>query len=134
MADYVSFSLKNNDCSWFSACDMTKLLHSPGAGYESQVIHSKPGPSEGGYDVFVLAFVLVQPHAPYAVGQRGLLIVNLVAVPSVLRLDATMHRAVATVLEGVGDSPGYTEPRTTVIGPDLGLSLGPYAVATVMAM
>ena len=132
MANYVSFSLKNNDCSWYSACDMTKLLHFHGAGYETEAIHPQSPPEED-RNVFVLPFVLEEPHAPYAVGQRGLLAVNKVHVPSVLKLDATLRGAVATVLEGVGDSPGYTEPRTVVVGPDLGLFLGPYAVATVMA-
>ena len=85
-------------------------------------------------DVFVLPFVLEQPHAPYVAGQRGLLVVNKVELPSELKLlDATLRGAVATVLEGVGASPGYTEPRTAVIGSDLRLALGPYAVATVMA-
>ena len=83
--------------------------------------------------MFALPFVLEQPHAPYAVGHRGLLVVNKVQEPSVLQLDASLRGAVATVLEGVGDSPGYTEPRITVVGPDLALHLGPYAVATVMA-
>jgi len=83
--------------------------------------------------VFVLPFVLEQPHAPYVAGQRGLLVVNKVDTPSELKLDGALHGAVATVLEGVGESPGYTEPRTTVIGPDLTLAIGPYAVATVMA-
>ena len=132
MANYVSFSLKNNDCSWFSSCDMADLPHSPGAGYVTEAIHPKP-PSGDSAAVFVLPFVLEQAHEPYAVGQRGLLVVNKVHLPSVLTLDAMLRGAVATVLEGVGDSPGYTEPRTTVIAPDLNLSLGPYAVATIMA-
>jgi hypothetical protein len=83
--------------------------------------------------VYALGFVLEEAHPPFGANQRGLLVINKGSAPQHLQLDATMRGAVATVLEGVGEEPGYTAPRVAVIGADLRLSCGPYCVATVMA-
>jgi len=118
------------------ACCILKTEAASGksADVTGSISGSMKPPPVSGPAVFVLPFVLEQPHAPYVAGQRGLLVVNKVDTPGELKLDGALLGAVATVLEGVGESPGYTEPRTTVIGPDLTLAIGPYAVATVMAV
>ena len=43
--NYVSFSTTNNDCSWYSHCDMSRLMK-VGASYTSEVVTGKdvPGP------------------------------------------------------------------------------------------
>ena len=47
-ADYVSFSKKNADCSWYSTCNITTGIGNPTGDYESEVIKSvKGGPPVG---------------------------------------------------------------------------------------
>ena len=42
-ARFVSYSAKNNDCSWYSACDLTKGVGNPTGDYTSEAIKSTPG-------------------------------------------------------------------------------------------
>ena len=43
MANYVSYSARNADCSWYQRCDMGALLLSP-RGYQTQVLKAQPSP------------------------------------------------------------------------------------------
>jgi hypothetical protein len=43
MANFVSFSKTNRDCSWYSACDISKGIGNPTGDYESEVIKAAKG-------------------------------------------------------------------------------------------
>ncbi len=43
MANFVSFSKKNRDCSWYSACDISKGIGNPTGDYQSEVIKVTQG-------------------------------------------------------------------------------------------
>ena len=135
MADFVSFSKPQNDCSWYKECDMQHLLE-PGTWHGvSEVIHEVK-PTAATPEVFAL------PWIRHDSGARGVLLVNKVETPTVVILKGRSgswpdNSTTALVLDGTVDGitldpePGFVPPVERVLGPDGSLPLGPFAVAVV---
>ena len=158
MANYVSFSVKNQDCSWYTKCNLTTGIGNPTGDYESEVIRpsigakhpvccgdtdpsvdcDKPGsgswPAAGGTpppppEPPIFAL-------PYIVhdqnNARGMLIIAKTEEGVAITLAEAPNLTTAIVLEpGVGESPGFNPPTEKTIGSDGKLSLGPYGIALV---
>jgi hypothetical protein len=147
MANYVSFSNVpgNQDCSWYSECDMSHLCadcSTCGIGcpsyypYKTQVLHDAPpaGPATTSDKLFAM------PYAIHASGQRGVLLVSKTANPLTVTLQGLgLSNTTAQVLDGSVDGltmepePGFVPPAERIIAGDGVLQLGPYAVALVDA-
>ncbi len=135
MGAYASFSEKNNDCSWYSGdkCDLDRLI-SVGAGYVTEVVRSErpiPPPAP----LFAMPYVLGSS------GKRGLLLVNKAHTSTSIRLlnstamlDGQQSFGtvlMATVIEGVGDEPGFGAPAQRPLGAAGEFTLGPFAIAVI---
>jgi hypothetical protein len=119
MGNYASFSAKNDDCSWYSTCNMESLMK-VGAGYESQVMH--PAPPAADDSLYAMPYIKD--------GAKGMLLVNKKATGcSVVVSGAKGGNAI--VVEGTGATPGLNPPIARQIAPDGSLELGPFGVAVV---
>lgn len=147
MANYVSFSdvPGNQDCSWYSECDMSHLCedcHTCGIGcpkyypYKSEVLKDAPppGPATSSDKLFAM------PYAIRTSSQRGVLLVSKTANPLAITLHGSgLGNTTAQVLDGSVDGltmdqePGFVPPVERIIGGDGTLWLGPYGVALVDA-
>ena len=143
MANFVSFSKPQNDCSWYKECDMQHLIQPPTWQGHSEVIHEvKSNPATA--QVFAL------PWIRHDSGARGVLLINKAASPTVVLLkeqsaagaggaEGPWHanRTTAVVLDGSVDGvtvdaePGFVPPVERRLGADGSLPLGPFAVAVV---
>jgi len=121
-ANYVSFSVPNEDCSWYAHCEMTELIR-VGAKYVSEAVHPSRDPDAGRAPLYVLG------HSSASLGRVVLLVSKKAAALSVT-LDGAGGK-LAQVLEGVGDEPGFAPPTTRRASKDGELQLGPFAVALV---
>lgn len=124
MGNYASFSLENNDCSWYQQCDM-KHLDVVGRGYVSEVIRPYTPPGGTG-----AALLYAMPYEKD--GGRGILLVS--KVPE--EIDLTIFGVVGGVATVIEVAPGDPEtalnpPVTRVVGSQGELLLGPYATAVV---
>jgi len=140
---YVSLSLQNEDCSWYTECDLEHLIHF-GANYTSEAVSPTADPASKLYalGMAVTAQSAVAPHAPAphdsalphgqqaASADRVLLLVSKSEAPLVVQIDGGAH-ATAQLLEGVGLEPGFNPPRLTRADETGQVALGPYAVAIV---
>ena len=48
MANYISFSVKNADCSWYTKCNVTTGIGNPSGDYESEAIRPSIGEKHPG--------------------------------------------------------------------------------------
>jgi len=126
-ANYVSFSLTNEDCSWYSHCDMNSLT-SVGAQYTSEVLTKKDsGGSVTSSPVYALAY--------NKGGRNGLLLVNKKATAQTVAI-AGVKGGLASVVEVATSGPNAEEPAFAPqvikqISSSGSLVLGPFAVAVV---
>ena len=135
MANFVSYSSAQKDCSWYRDCDMSQLLHPSTWHGESEVLKSVP-------QVARPPQVFAMPYARHDTGVRGVLLVNKVGTPIVITLNVGAgsrcpNATAALVLDGSIDGltadpePGFVPPVERLIGVDCKLALGPFAVALV---
>ena len=156
MANYVSFSVKNQDCSWYTKCNLTTGIGNPTRDYESEAIRptigpahavccgdtdtgadcNKPGkgswPAAGGHPPpppGPAIFAL-----PYIVHEqddaKGMLLIAKTEAGAEVTLASAPNGTTALVLEGVGAEPGFNPPTEKAVGPGGRLSLGPCACPT----
>ena len=90
----MSFSLENEDCSWYAHCDMDNLA-STGAKYKSSAIHPQPGDakSPASKGLYVMPYIKG--------GKRGVLLVNKRNNDIAVNI-AGVTGGVATVVEATG--------------------------------
>jgi len=113
--NFVSFSALNEDCSWYKSCDLSSLGH-PGASYTSEMVKNAPSPPP----FHALAMRDSQ--------KRTVLLISKSADTQIAQVQGA-GGALATVLEGVGDEPGFVPPISRRADASGSLSLGPFAVA-----
>ena len=120
--EYISFSLRNEDCSWYASCNMSSLAPPGAANYTSEAVQPTHDPSRV---LYALGMSLSSGAAGHT---RKVLLVNKIGETIMVRL-AGGGAAIVEVLEGVGSQPGYVPPsvRRTDVGGRF--HLGPYAVA-----
>ena len=129
MGNFVSFSAKSNDCSWYKACDWAHRII-VGKGYTSEVLRSTPQSA-------VPPVVWALPYKRHDSGQRGVLLVSKSSAMMAVTLEGLGGAATATVLDGTVDGivldsePGFVAPVERAVGDGGALALGPYAVAIV---
>jgi len=121
--NYVSFSLSNEDCSWYAHCDMDSLT-TVRAGYISEAVTGKDKTDS---PVYALAY--------NKAGKNGLLLVNKKAVAQKVTV-AGASGGVASVIEVATAGPNAEEPAfAPQIVKQLSntgeLELGPFAVAVL---
>ena len=122
MCNYVSFSLKWEDCSWYTHCEMDRLVH----GFNHSSVAVEPQ-----RDIKRPLYALGIQMGAADDGKRYILLISKVGTPTVARL-AGAKGAQATVLDGSGLEPGFQPPRSDRVGKEDGtLPLGPFAVAVV---
>lgn len=123
--NYASFSAKNDDCSWYSACDMTNLLR-VGAGYKSQVLHPNSPVADAS------TFLHIMPYTKDDV--KGLLLINKKAAPVDVKL-ADITGGVATIVEYdlsvSATAPATNPPVARRVGASGTLRLGAFGTAIV---
>ena len=136
--EFVSLSLKNEDCSWYQACDLQRLL--PISSYVSEAVAPRSDPSQ---DVYALGMRLsatasgsgsakkttANPSA--GEDERVVLLVSKVARPTRIDLGTEAAGASAEVLEGVGEEPGMAPPKLRAADASGTLALGPFGIALV---
>lgn len=133
--NYVSFSKRWEDCSWYAHCDMRSLS----SGYEHTTVAVTPE-RDATHPLHAIGVRLgsgegVGGGAPLhdageSAGGRRILLVSTVASRTVARLPGASG-ALATVLDGGGTEPGFQPPHARMIDADGHLEMGPYAVAVV---
>jgi len=116
---YVSLSLANEDCSWYTQCDLDHLID-VGANYTSEAVSPVYDPSTA---LYALGMALVG-------GGRVLLLVSKSETLLHVRIDGAAL-ASAQVLEGVGSEPGFVPPREQRLDSNGELTIGPFAVVLV---
>ena len=152
MANYISFSVKNADCSWYTKCNVTTGIGNPTGDYESEAIRpsiggqhpvccgvTTPGGdcSKAGSGSWAAAGGHPAPPPgppvfalPYIVhdqdNARGMLIIAKTEAGADVTLTSAPNGTTALVLEGVGEEPGFNPPVEKVVGPDGKLPVGPY--------
>lgn len=125
--EFVSLSLKNEDCSWYKECDLDRLMKV--AGYKSEAVAPH---EEASQDLYALGMRLASPQGAGAGGdERVLLVVSKVARQMNVSLGNEAAGASAEVLEGVGAEPGMEPPKLRRADAQGRLVLGPFAVALV---
>ena len=156
MANYVSFSAKNRDCSWYKGCNLTSTFN-PTGDYESEEIKgsavgttghaccgvtSQGGDCDkdpsgawaagGGYSppsgppFFALPYIVHEQD-----NAKGMLLIAKTPDGAEVTLTKAPNGTTALVLEGFGSEPGFSPPTEKVVGADGKLSIGPYGVALV---
>jgi len=120
MCNYVSFSLQNEDCSWYEHCAMDSL--GPPMFYESVAVAPARDVQS---NLYTLGMEVEES------GRKVVLLVSKTGDTTAAKLDLSFAGALCTVLEAVGDEPGFQPPRSRRVGADGVLPLGPYAVALV---
>ena len=129
--NFVSFSLENEDCSWYASCDLSNLLPLP--IYESEAVSPGRAPPLPDAQLYSLAIELPGASGGGGAARRVLLLVSKTEDALAVSLAGGGFPAGATalVLEGAGPEPGFNVPESRQ--PDAGgvLQLGSYAVALV---
>ena len=150
LCNFVSFSKRNQDCSWYEHCNWRELeiVH---AGYKSRVVHAHHPASD---DLYALgmrvhagtpskeAAASAMPEElgakldakramPTAQPRRHILLVSKLDIPMSVALGAEAAGAAAQVLEARGKEPGFVPPSLARVDAEGVLPLGPFAVATV---
>jgi len=124
--NYVSFSLMNEDCSWYSHCELGSLLQ-VGRGYTTEAVTGKDSGGTASDPIYAL---------PYTKnGERGIMIVNKKASPLNVTI-AGVSGGLATVVEVATSGPNAKEPAfapqiAKIISSAGVLELGPFGVAVV---
>ena len=103
----------------------SKALYRTSAHYT----HSRKGSDDLLYalGMRVATDIEVQGTASNANGQAVVLLVSKSASPLTVHVDGA-DSAIATVIEGIGDEPGFTPPHSSTITRGV-LTLGPYGIA-----
>merc|ERR1712146_341074 len=101
MCNYVSFSLDSGhqDCSWYRSCDMDSLAHL-GDIYQSEAVTP-------GRDAAAPLFA----QAMHVKDTNMLLLVSKTGKTQSVQINGGGN-ALASVLEGVGDEPGFVPPQS----------------------
>ena len=123
MGNYASFSISNNDCSWYADCNMSEL-DNVGANYESEVIH--PGLINGAEYFFAMPYIKD--------GAKGFLLINKKAKPIEVMLHGVTAGAATIVeydLSVSATAPALNPPVARKIGSDGSLRLGAFGTAIV---
>lgn len=126
--NFASFSLKNEDCSWYKTCNMKGLMK-VGAGYESEAITGK-GASNGepaGKPLFAMPYVMHD--------KKGILLVNKKAQHMEVAIGGATGGN-ALIIEVATDGPDKEEPAfapqiARKITEDGVLKLGPFGIAVI---
>ena len=138
MGNFVSFSVKNADCSWYEACEFGEL-QKVGAGYVSKVLHSHGEPTDELYalgmrmhnDATARSFDADEERQGTSADDEDVvLLVSKSDKPMRVTLDGAAL-ASAQVLEARGAEPGMAPPFLTRADAKGTLTLGPFAVVLV---
>ena len=124
--NFVSFSAKNEDCSWYEACDWNEL-QVVGAGYVSKVVKKAP-PLDA---LYALGMTFDTGTDLGTTERRVLLLVSKSDTAMHVELETTAAGASAQVLDAQGVEPGFAPPHILRVDNKGVLALGPFAVALV---
>jgi hypothetical protein len=127
--NYVSFSLQNEDCSWYASCDFANLAPLP--IYESEAVSPGRVPPTTSELLYATA-AEVPGGGGGGPARRLLLLVSKTAdVLAVSLVGGFPAGATAIVLEGAGQEPGFNPPQPRAPDASGALQLGSFAVAIV---
>ena len=123
LCNYVSLALEREQCSWFSHCDMDRLLVDRASATEAVT----PQRDSRSAPLHALGLSYADANSSL-VPQGGLQRTILLVSKSGSGLKAHIPGAAGatvSVLEGIGVEPGFEPPRVRYVGVDCVLDLGP---------